>query len=665
MPRDKGKGKAKVDQQSAEVAPLLGSTSPRPEYHTNPTVVDESSADAARQTLRSVRYRSFLLTVLVVLASILLAAVLFLILLVASYRPSPSELSSLPQTAFAYSPPDGVSVLNVTDDGILLNISLRCGIDADRALGVQAFTTDQEKDQAAANGERGVGAAWWESTRRWVAHRALKSLSQPSVTVNIPRALQVLSDDSSAPLLAARILDVLQVPLVWDIPVRSSVENDPPKWLRPVSFRALAKPLALTGELWEFVQRGWMRGSISVTVNIDGVQARPTEEAWWAKYAKVDKDKLSMEIAVPIPQLPHLPRPGQALNLSSLVTLQRYSFDTGRPGEDKALNIEAVATIPNFLPDLNTTIAFGLPFSIALPPTEGDEDGPDLPNKMAEVITEPVTLGGGMATKELVLRMGGIITANLSRYASHPSSHGGNGSNTSPLSLFLQNFLHGRDNAIVVSGLPSLPSFASSNVVKPPEWLLSTLPSLSLPLTFPGPKPPPKIIQSVTIDHMRISESGGKMKASGVVIAQVELPKEMQSVDIDVVAVRPDVLVFDGPAPDLDEGDGDEGENPPAKAFGHIHPEDWLASTTSPSGDPRFPHRLIVSAPINNVDLDILPGRDKVLSDFVSKVVFRGGAQAGVKGAASVKVRITGVDGKVVLDKLPVRGEFWVGKQRG
>lgn len=323
------------------------------------------------------------------------------------------------------------------------------------------------------------------------------------------------------------------------------------------------------------------------------------------------------------------------------MTLQYYSFESR--SSPQALSIAALATIPNFAPQVNLTVPFSLPFSISLPTKASETD-----NRMALVITEPINVTS--LNEVIELNMSGIITANFTS----PENQ------TSALSVFIREFLHGNDNDITVNGLATLPDFAHS-APSPPGWLLSSLPSLSLPLVFPGPHPRPKVIQSVTIEHMRISESAGKMKASGIVVAEVELPHEMQSIVVDVIEVLPDVLVFDGPAPDDDDDDEDD---PPPRAFGHINPDDFLDATTSPSGDPQYPHRLVVTAPLAEVDLNVLPGRDTVLSDFVTKVIFKGGAQAGIKGTASVVAMIPGVPGKIRLDDLPVTGEFWVGKQK-
>ncbi|WWC66974.1 uncharacterized protein I206_100881 [Kwoniella pini CBS 10737] len=646
MPRDKGKGKSKATDPNPqpEAAPLLGS--PSRTYNTQPATED------AIQPTRTSKIASVIYTILIVIATLLVGLILFLVLLAGSFKPSTSELSSLPKTAFKYSPPDQIQILNITDDGLLLNISLRCGIDADQAFGVKSFYSPEEKLEAEKNGERGIGSEWWENLRKYVAHKALSHLEEPSISVEFPSSISVSSPQfviATKKILSVQVLDELQIPLIWDIPLQPPTGQ--PEWLQPISFTALAKPLASTGELWEFVQRGWVEGTIKATIDLDHVKARPTEKAWWTKYAEIEKESLVMDISSPIPHIPHLPDPGRPLNLSELVTLQHYSFNTSQ--SPQALTIDAIATVPNFAPELNVTLDFSLPFAIALPALHGSMVGE---SKMAEVITQPITIGG--IKKDIQLKISGVITADLSEHANSFSS--------SPLSFFLQNYLHGKDNPILVNGLSTLPPFVPSSTPHPPSWLLRTLPTLSLPLTFPGPKPKPKIIESVTIDHMRISESNGKMKASGIVIAQIELPKDMQSVKIDVVEVLPDVLVFDGPSPEDDDQPSSvkDGDDFPLKAFGHIRPEDYLNSTTSISGDPNYPNRLIVSAPLKDVDLDILPGRDAILSEFISKVIFKGGALAGVKGLANVGVKIVGVNGKVRLENLPVRGEFWVGKQR-
>lgn len=311
------------------------------------------------------------------------------------------------------------------------------------------------------------------------------------------------------------------------------------------------------------------------------------------------------------------------------------------------MHIAALATIPNIVPDLNTTVPFPLPFSIHLP------DG----QRMADVVSSPLRLGG--SNPHIKVHISGVVVADFTS----PEGESSTNSSDSAVSLFLQNYLNGRDNPITLRGLSTLPYFAQSNPW-PPHWLLSTLPSLSIPLAFPGPDPRPKIIQTVTIEHMRISEAGGKMLASGTVTAEISLPKGMESVDVAINFVKPDILVYDGP-PDDDDGDGDgEEEEYPTHAFGHIRPDEWLKATSERYLNPDHPDWITVRAPMEDIPIEILKGRDGVMRGFVRKIVFKGGALAGIKGLADVQVQLKGVRGQVGLGGLPVRGEVWVGRQR-
>jgi len=150
------------------------------------------------------------------------------------------------------------------------------------------------------------------------------------------------------------------------------------------------------------------------------------------------------------------------------------------------------------------------------------------------------------------------------------------------------------------------------------------------------------------------------MRASGTVIVVISLPPGLEGMEIDVKEIKPDILIYDGPA----SSDPPDTNNAPLKAFGHINPEDYLGATTTRAPIEGQPSRMIVTAPLKDVEVVILKGRDGVLSDFVGKVVFKGGALAGIKGTAAVKVEIRGTEGRVGLDGLPVEGEVWVGKQR-
>jgi hypothetical protein len=271
---------------------------------------------------------------------------------------------------------------------------------------------------------------------------------------------------------------------------------------------------------------------------------------------------------------------------------------------------------------------------------------------MADVVTMPIKLRG---QEMLRIDIEGVVT----------SSNSTNGDDDA-LSAFLHNYLEGRDNNVTIRGLPYFPFVASPDPDHgqhiPPEWLHRFLPNIHAVVAFPGPKPPPKLIESVTIEQMKISESAGKLRASGVVVVQARLPPDLANIQVEINGVRPDILVFDGEAARSDEPVNPAVPPYPAKAFGRIHPDDYLVALSEL--DPNAPGLLIVRAPIHDVPIDILQGRDKVLSDFVGKIVFKGSAVAGIVGNAAVRLHVVGMDRPFEVDRLPVRGVVNVGRPR-
>ena len=187
---------------------------------------------------------------------------------------------------------------------------------------------------------------------------------------------------------------------------------------------------------------------------------------------------------------------------------------------------------------------------------------------------------------------------------------------------------------------------------------------------------------------------GSPFLASGTVLARVVLPKGV-NIGLDVSRVLPDILVFDGEVPDSDPGaipDPTPLPDPlPARAFGHIRPDEWLPASCEPDvSEEREGTVFAVSAKIVDVPLEVLPGRQKQFSDFVSKVyscllfylvcvrltcfsqvVFSSdGAVAGIQGTAAVSVQVHGLpysgpekDGEMELSGLPVKGSVRVGKK--
>ena len=117
---------------------------------------------------------------------------------------------------------------------------------------------------------------------------------------------------------------------------------------------------------------------------------------------------------------------------------------------------------------------------------------------------------------------------------------------------------------------------------------------------------------------------GTPFLASGTVAARVVLPKGID-IDLNVSRLLPDVLIFDGEVPDSDPGTVPPPtplpDPLPEHAFGHIRPDEWLPASckTEIPGEGEG-SVFAVTANIVDVPLEVLPGREKEFSDFVSKV---------------------------------------------
>lgn len=260
----KGKGKARAIEPS-ERDPLLA------------TGGGSAVCQAEERPRTPSRIRSALLTVGIILFSLCLSALLFILLLAASYRPSPSELENLPKTAFRYTQPDSISLIKLDDEGILLNVSLRCGIDADRALGLR------HEDPS-----RIPGAQWWEDLRKWTAHRALSRLPA-EVEVELPEA--ILASLGKEQLVSLRVLQKLPISIV------SSADKST-NWLKPVHFTVMARPLSSTGELWKQAQQIWAAGHASIDVSVPTAVAKYSLP-WLSRYSTFKRGNLSLAVDAP------------------------------------------------------------------------------------------------------------------------------------------------------------------------------------------------------------------------------------------------------------------------------------------------------------------------------------------------------------------------------
>ena len=267
------KGKRKAGRHPTEHDPLLPSSS--------------NAAGVARPPLQSSpsRLRHVIAIIVTVLFSLLLSAFLLLALLAYSFKPSESEIERLQKSAFAYSGPDNVQVIDISDNGIYINVTLHCGIDTDTALAISQRAQESDSEQ-----DRGNGVFWWEELRKWVVNGVLDYLDAEYLTVETEDIVISPKEFDSPPLLSLSILDPLHIPLVRDVDRHKL-------WLRPLIFTALARPIASTGQLWDFVQHAWINREAKMVIGMNAVEGG-LRGGWWSKYAHARKENVVLDLSL-------------------------------------------------------------------------------------------------------------------------------------------------------------------------------------------------------------------------------------------------------------------------------------------------------------------------------------------------------------------------------
>ncbi|KAI0760888.1 hypothetical protein BD413DRAFT_593969 [Trametes elegans] len=603
---DKGKTRAH-DVEPTEDTPLLASTSG-----------SLSSRDTSTEHPHAARRRLYSRLLSVFLISLSLCVLLFALLAIIAYSYR-SQASHIPpeeiiQRALVVQGPDRVEVLNASHtDGVWLLVHGRIGLDAGTVVGVKS------------DGDDGVLRQWWKSFGRW----GIRVLDR--VTVDLT-PIQVSPRAHPDFALATILTPSVEVPLTADPPARGL------DWLTPIQLPVRIQPTKNVSALLHFVRESWKNGFVSVqaTVAHAVVRGGGKGETGWRNQFVVSHSNVRPVINVKIPAIPGLPQPGDnhALpSFSDLVTLQ--SFEIVSANDTILLEANATAINPVLL-DMDFSSP-PLPFTISLPdPTpSGARSVP-----VASVHSHPFTL----THPNISLTVSGSVIP-LANNASRS------------LSAFVSEYISGRDADIQIT--------------------TPLVPGLVINTTFPAPHPKPEILRNVSISDMKIMPTGTTMVASGTVHALVVLPQGIY-VGVNASRVFPDVLVFDGevPGPDEESTHGPPPTKPlpdplPPRAFAHILPEDWLPADCVPAEAPEGAGSTVaVSAHIVDVPLQVLPGREREFSNFVSKVIFgTQGALAGVQGVAAVAVRVNGLpfanghDGEMELTGLPFHGNVRIGKK--
>ncbi|KAJ7450789.1 hypothetical protein FB451DRAFT_1146099 [Mycena latifolia] len=536
-------------------------------------------------------------------------------LLAWSYASRASNVSTddILKDGLVFEGPDRVDVLNITwSGGLWVNLEARMGFDAGAVIGVNASPDGD-----------GFLQNVWKALGRW----GVRTLDRVSVNMT---TISLTSQSNPSVVLAT----IEPTPVV--VPLTANPPSDL-TWLTHISIPLLIRPTSNASALIHFVREAWRDGSAAVKADVGHVDVRggALSESSWRSILHSELSNIRTALRIQIPPIPGIPHTGPIPSLSDLITLQSFNVHSSFG----SLDLTARATLPDPAPTTFNLTSPSLPFIISLPSTAD-------PIPIASVSTSPFTL----THPNITLDISGTVLPM-------PAS-------ASPLlSAFLTRYLSGRANPILVS--------------------TPLIPDLTVDLEFPAPSPRPQILRNVTIHDMVIRPRGSTFTASGTVYARVVLPRGMQ-VGLHVARVLPDVLIFDGAVPEGavyvpgPPGVGDPPEAPPLPdplpegAFGHIRPEDWLASLSGPApSEDDEGAAFAVTAKIVDVPLEVLPGRQKEFSNFVSKVIFgTDGAVAGILGAASVAVEVFGLPfpgndggGEMELSGLPFCGSVVVGKK--
>ncbi|KAJ7111482.1 hypothetical protein C8R44DRAFT_883276 [Mycena epipterygia] len=568
--------------------------------------------DSPTPTVTRRRLLSKLTTVF--LASLVISILVFVALafLAWSYasRASHASPDDILNEGLVFEGPDRVDVLSVTwSSGLWVNVEARMGFDAGSIIGVNASPDGD-----------GFLEDVWKAVGRWGVRRLDR------VSVNMSTIYLTSQSDPSVILATIEPTPVV-VPLTANPPSDSS-------WLTHISTPLLIRPTSNTSALIHFVREAWREGSAAVKADVGHVDVRggALNESSWRNILHSELSNIRTALRIQIPPIPGIPHTGPVPSLSELITLQSFNVYSA----SGSLDLAARATLPDPAPTTFNLTSPSLPFIIALP--SADDAVP-----VASVSTAPFTL----THPNITLEISGTVLPMAA-------------SASSILSAFLTRYLSGLPNPILIS--------------------TPLIPDLTVDMDFPAPNPRPHILRNVTIHDMVIKPRGSVFTASGTVYARIVLPQGMD-VALHVGRVLPDVLVFDGevpesaiyaPTPD-DGGDTPSLPDPlPEHAFGHIRPEDWLTSLSGPvPSEDGEGSAFAVTAKIVDVPLQVLPGRQKEFSNFVSKVIFGSdGAVAGLLGVAAVAVDVFGLplpgnDGRseMELNGLPFRGSVLVGKK--
>ncbi|KAG8849699.1 hypothetical protein FRC20_002244 [Serendipita sp. 405] len=708
LPKDvKGKGRV------TETTPLLSNGGPSTSRR-EPSGGDEEQPAVETNTEHPSTHAPFRRTLLnVFLVSLTTVVVVFVagVFLVYSYAQrarnvGPDQLTR----AVVWKGPSSVDVLNVTEGGeVILNVTGLIGIDTDVILD---FKTDDS--------EESFLVRWWRDIGRW----GVGVLQEATVVMETARVFQTKGE---VPLAKALIQ-----PFV--IPLTTS-PGDPwdEKWLRPISFMINTSPSQDSTLLEQFAKETWANGFVDLHVEVDLVSVhggRTGKKSGWRNVVEAEKRNITTTMRYKLPDMPGIPDPHPPL----VKLLQLVSYSVVQDDNQLSLYALATVPNPIekmkvSLPRVPYEVSLLDPPLVPLPISAGSVSpiltAPNISLVITgKVIPLPSPDSSIILSSFLTKFLSGIpppiairspLFPKLTIETTFPPP-------VPPPQILRNVTIKHMSLAVGPSGTMLASGTIFATMALPPGFHMTINVTHVLPdvLLFDGPvEVPPEEEEEFDddLDLPKIPLPDPHLPD----LPKLPLPHFPQLPPWDDKLPTP---TLPGHSPHHHHDHPDDHDPPPApplpdplpdRAFARIRPTEWIEATTLEDCDQALNVRYrsevvnedelredkldgegwvkvdkvvlqreecyslgettgwtaIVTATVERVPLQVLPGRDKLFRSFVQKVLFsRGGATAGIKGTAGVRSQVEGLvngDGdeppSLELNNLPFKGSVLVGKK--
>ncbi|KAL1887346.1 hypothetical protein Sste5346_010285 [Sporothrix stenoceras] len=212
------------------------------------------------------------------------------------------------------------------------------------------------------------------------------------------------------------------------------------------------------------------------------------------------------------------------------------------------------------------------------------------------------------------------------------------GSKSSPLDLFLKQYLNGDDAVVYVRG-------KKQSLDGTPDWISDILSSITVPVPFPG-RTFDNLIKEFSLTDVKFTlpdpladpdEPESNPTVSGTILVTAALPSQMNFA-INVTSVRANADVF---------YHGDK--------LGELNLDKWqAANSTMTKATPDHGTTLEIQSRIDNAPLNVTDG--DVLTEVIQKLLF-GGDHVNLKIKALVDIRVDTILGQLELKDVPAEGK--------